>query len=211
MKKSIVIFLILIICNFKAETQIIQRNNYQISLNSTNLVDFSPYSINRTSSRVPYGYIVAPTMLSMFIISEITRQELIPSLPLGIAASCLLIFSVPFISNGDKSVNYYSINNSTNLRIRNKALTSWILYYSSTGMALSLILIGAMQITPPAGLVSVTGILGTTSVLVMTSALHLALRSQYSTNQHSFLYKPNVNFGVSVSNYSAMINSRLYF
>jgi hypothetical protein len=145
---------------------------------------FTDNSWNANSSfndGIKYGYIAGPVVLALAIASEITKQNQIPSLPIGITATVVSLISVPIIA-----VNAQGLSPEW-MKVKKAA---WFAY--GGGMFLSSILIGAgiAGATPPTPVIAVNGIVFASSIVLMT---HCSKYSGSSTAAR----KPNMNIGIA--------------
>jgi hypothetical protein len=120
-----------------------------------------------------FGLVSSGVVLGLASASEGTKDQLVPSLPLGVTATVLLAASVPIVAAGGISARREGqVRGILALRV-----LGWIFYGLSLAEAGGLIALGTMEVTPPDGMIISTGLLGVSS-LVMMSADALVSRKQ---------------------------------
>ena len=185
--------------NFEINTEL-NKNDYVVNLNNRYNTDYllhcGEYSLNTqlntssllasepSKSGIKYGYIAGPIVLALSIASEITKQNQIPAMPLGISSVVITMISVPIIST-----NAHSLNNEW----KKVKTASWVAY--GGGMLCSGILIstGIMNLTPPTPVIAVTGIMCASSIVLMT---HCTKHSNNSLSKNTYK-KSKLNFGIA--------------
>ncbi|MBN2521150.1 MAG: hypothetical protein JXB17_11630 [Bacteroidales bacterium] len=204
MKKIIFFFLFIISIsnvnssNFQINNKVI-KNNYTFDLindyNNSDLLYFKNYSLNNqlnstslltsesSKSRIKYGYIAGPVVLGLAIAAEITKQEQIPAMPLGISSVVISMISVPIIST-----NAFFLSDEWK-RVKT---ASWVAYTGGMLCSGLLISMGIMEITPPTPVIAVTGVMLSTSIVLMT---HCTKHSNISLS-NKLNKKSNLNFGL---------------
>jgi hypothetical protein len=110
-----------------------------------------------------FGVISSTAVLSMGIASEVTRGHKV-AFQIGTAATLLYLASVPITAAGDRSGRRTGAKGALGLRI-----ASWVAYGVAAAEAVSLVAMGAMNETPPAGLIASTSLLGFTSGILMAA------------------------------------------
>ncbi len=153
----------------------------QNSLYCTNLTANTWTNNTSYMTGIKYGYVAGPVVLGLAIASEITKQNQLPSLPLGVTSAVISMISVPIIATNAKSL-------STDWKKVKKA--AWFAY--GGGMFLSSILItsGIIGVTPPTPVIAVNGIVFASSIVLMT---HCTRHSGSATAYR----EPTVNFGIT--------------
>lgn len=133
--------------------------------------------------------------LLLAIGSDVTREDQIPSLPIGVTATVLIATGVPIAFSGAKSARRGAkVTGGTGLII-----TSWVFYGLSMSNAIGLIGMGVSEIQPPAGVISLTGILGLTSGVTMAIAAFAAdnqARTKIEASRQARGPKPQMSLGV---------------
>lgn len=131
--------------------------------------------------------------LGLAIGSDVTREDQVPSLPLGAVATVLVATAVPIAFSGAQSARKGAkVSGGTGLII-----TSWVFYGLTMANAIGLIGMGVSEITPPPGVISLTGVLGLTSGTTMAVAAFVAdkqasekIQAQAATARLSFGMSP---------------------
>jgi len=201
MKKYCLVFVIAL-SFLTASSQVLETSMKDYSLNSKSFVSLPQNTFSKAKNRKNFGYFAAPTMLGLCIFSEITKDNTIPSLPLGIAATSLMFFSVPYISAGGKCVDFTGINRNDYMKLRVLANMSWGFYLGGGMIATSLVVLGVLGIIPPTPLITFAGVMGGTSILLMTSALNIGIKK--GNGFFCNTYSPRLNFTVSYDNFAAL-------
>jgi hypothetical protein len=108
-----------------------------------------------------YGIVAALGTLGLAIGSEMTKDEQVPSLPLGVSATLLVGASGPIVAVGASSARESGdVKGAQGLRI-----TGWIAYGLTLADASVLIAMGASEVEPVDGLITSVGALGAVSLL----------------------------------------------
>jgi hypothetical protein len=108
-----------------------------------------------------YGIVAALGTLGLAIGSELTKDEQVPSLPLGVGATVLVGASGPIVAVGASSARQSGqVKGAQGLRI-----TGWIAYGLTLADASVLIAMGANEVEPVDGLITSVGALGALSLL----------------------------------------------
>jgi hypothetical protein len=122
--------------------------------------------------------------------SEVTREDQIPSLPLGAVATVLIAAGVPIAFAGAQSARRGAgVRGGQGLLI-----TGWVFYGLAISNAIGLIAMGVSDISPPPGIISLTGVLGLVSGVTMSVGAFVAHKqATHEVRMHS----PQLSFGVS--------------
>jgi hypothetical protein len=116
------------------------------------------------------GFVTGGVTLVLAGASEATRENQIPSLPIGGVATLVFAVSTPIVASGGGSArDGADVEGSAGMRV-----TGWVLYGLGLANALSLIALGASEIEPPPGTILATGAIGAASQFLMAGD---ALRS----------------------------------
>src|SRR5438132_10256095 len=107
------------------------------------------------------GFSSAAVVMALALGSEATRKDQIPSLPLGAAATVLLGVMAPVVEIGAGSGRAPGETGSG----FGWRLTGWFAYGFAMIDALALIGLGGADVPPPAGVIALTGVLGTISLV----------------------------------------------
>ncbi len=107
------------------------------------------------------GFVSSGLVLTLALGSEATRQDQIPSLPLGILATVTAAAAGPVVFAGGASARSGDApRGSIGLRI-----TGWVTYGVALALAGALIFTGVLEITAPPGLITGVGLLGAGSLV----------------------------------------------
>jgi hypothetical protein len=102
------------------------------------------------------GFVMSGVVLVLGISSEAVREDRIPALTLGGIATGLVAIGTPIVFGGGSSAR----ENERVTGLRGLRITGWISYGICLGSALILAGLGALDATPPQGMIAVTGVLG---------------------------------------------------
>ncbi len=105
------------------------------------------------------GIVSAALVLTLSIGSELSKEDRIPSLPLGAAATVLVAAMGPVTAAGGGSARHGGATGLKGLRI-----VGWIAYGVSLVGALYLLILGASDTEPFGGLITTTGVVGAASL-----------------------------------------------
>lgn len=110
------------------------------------------------------GFVMSAVALGLAIGAELTKEDQIPSLPLGGVATLAVAISAPIIAKSGSSLRYAAgVDGAFGLRI-----AGWVAYGGTLLDAVVLIGLGIVDITPEDGLISVTGVLGAASLILFS-------------------------------------------
>jgi hypothetical protein len=102
------------------------------------------------------GFVAAGGTLLLAIAAEITKEDQIPSLPIGIGATLLMGVATPVVAVGAGSARGSGkVDGMLGMRI-----AGWIAYGLSLSDAVVLIGLGLAEVTPPGGIITLVGVLG---------------------------------------------------
>jgi hypothetical protein len=112
-----------------------------------------------------FGVIAAAGTVGLAVASEVTKDEQIPSLPLGIGATALIAIAGPITAVGGASArDRGGVRGSPGLRV-----AGWLGYALTLLDASALIGLGVAEITPPDGLITSVGLLGASSLTCLAA------------------------------------------
>ncbi|MCC6806915.1 MAG: hypothetical protein IT381_05800 [Deltaproteobacteria bacterium] len=104
-----------------------------------------------------FGTIMVPTLVGLLVASELTKSSAIPSLPLGAAATIAFISTAPIVAAGARSVRQSAqVRGVVALQV-----IGWIFYGLTIAQCSALVVVGAIGITPPEGVIASTAALTT--------------------------------------------------
>jgi len=108
-----------------------------------------------------YGIVAAVGTLGLTLGSELTKDEQIPSLPLGASATMLIAISGPITAVGAASArDGGGVRGNPGLRV-----VGWVGYGLSLLDATLLLGLGVNEVEPPDGVIMTVGALGATSLV----------------------------------------------
>ena len=137
------------------------------------------------------GLSLTATSFGLAIGSEVTRDEQIPSLPLGASATVLFAAAVPVIMAGGRSARRHGgVRGNFGLRVG-----GWVVYSLALVDAAILVALGANEIEPPAGVITSVGILAVVSASLAAADALIADRQARGRS----VAKRSGGFGFSVA------------
>jgi hypothetical protein len=111
-----------------------------------------------------FGVIAGVGVLGLAVGSELTKDHQIPSLPIGIGATALTLIAGPVVAVGAGSARHSGARGVLGLRI-----AGWLGYALTLADAGVLIGLGVAQVTPPDGTITSVGLLGATSLILLSA------------------------------------------
>ncbi len=164
-----------------ARSHLLQPDNFSLDVQFS-----SPRFLSSASSSqgFKYGYVAAPVVLGLSIASEITKQNQLPAMPLGISAVAITAISVPIIGSNARSLD------SDWQRVKT---ASWVAYGGGMLCAGVLIATGIMEVTPPTPVIAVTGLMCATSIVLMTRCTNHSNSATVERNHKNV----KLNFGLA--------------
>ncbi|MBI5549664.1 MAG: hypothetical protein HY901_37735, partial [Deltaproteobacteria bacterium] len=110
------------------------------------------------------GLVFGGIVLGLASASETTKGELVPSMPLGATALLLTIIMCPVTASGGSSARRGTdLHGVVPLRV-----FAWLFYGFAIASGLGLTVVGALDVTPPDGLIVATGGLAALSFLFLS-------------------------------------------
>ncbi len=114
-----------------------------------------PQGAGWASTAGALGIASAAAVLSLAIGAEVTKEDQIPAIPLGGAATLILAAMGPVVAGGAASAQGPGVPGNPGLRI-----AGWVFYGISLADALVLIALGVSEVQPPDGLTTSVGLIG---------------------------------------------------
>lgn len=112
-----------------------------------------------------YGIAAGAATLGLATGSELTKDEQIPSLPIGIAATVLFASSVPIVAVSGMSAR----RDGAARGVRGLRIAGWIVYGLALADAFALLGMGVAEVEPPDGVIVSVGGLGTAALALMAA------------------------------------------
>lgn len=112
-----------------------------------------------------FGIVAGLGVIGLTAGSEATKDEQVPSLPLGVGATVLIAVAGPVVGIGGGSARgSLGVNGATGLRV-----AGWIGYVLTLLDATTLIGLGVAEVEPPDGVILSVGLLGASSLACLSA------------------------------------------
>jgi hypothetical protein len=109
-----------------------------------------------------FGFVVMGPVTGLLIAAEITKHDMIPSMPLGVTGLALHIAGVPIVAGGASSARRKGmVGGCLGCRI-----AGWIIYGIGIADGIALVALGSSGITPYDSMVAIVGFLSLTSFIL---------------------------------------------